>query len=153
MLIKELQWCHHGRDGVSKHQPHDCLLNCLFRRRSKQTSKLREIGLCAVNSSVTGEFPAQRASNAEIVSIWWRHHGTHWILFLKCGFGSQHPVALFLLLFTRPHNTSSQRIYPMTFCHWTLFTNIGLHCFKNLLSCQCTRWIGWTFKTLAFQEH
>ena len=30
-----------------------------------------------VNSlpSVTGEFPAQRASNAENVSIWWRHHG------------------------------------------------------------------------------
>ena len=32
-------------------------------------------GLCAGNSSVTGEFPAQRASNAENVSIWWRHHG------------------------------------------------------------------------------
>ena len=26
------------------------------------------------NSPVTGEFPAQRASNAENVSIWWRHH-------------------------------------------------------------------------------
>ena len=24
---------------------------------------------------VTGEFPAQRASNVENVSIWWRHHG------------------------------------------------------------------------------
>ena len=24
--------------------------------------------------SVTGEFPAQRASNTENVSIWWRHH-------------------------------------------------------------------------------
>ena len=25
-------------------------------------------------SPVTGEFPAQMASNAESVSIWWRHH-------------------------------------------------------------------------------
>ena len=25
------------------------------------------------NSPVTGEFPAQRASNAENASIWWRH--------------------------------------------------------------------------------
>ena len=25
----------------------------------------------------TGEFPAQRASHAENVSIWWRHHVTH----------------------------------------------------------------------------
>ena len=28
----------------------------------------------AGNSPVTGEFPAQRASNAESVPIWWRHH-------------------------------------------------------------------------------
>ena len=44
------------------------------RRRSKKTSKLRVNGLCAGNSPVTGEFPAQRASNAENVSIWWRHN-------------------------------------------------------------------------------
>ena len=50
------------------------LLNRLFRRRSKKTSKLRVTGLCAGNSPETGEFPALRASNAENVSIWWRHH-------------------------------------------------------------------------------
>ena len=49
-------------------------LNCLFRHRSKKRSKLRVTGLCAGNSPVTGEFPAQMASNAENVSIWWRHH-------------------------------------------------------------------------------
>ena len=49
----------------------------LFRRRSKKTSKLRVTGLCAGNSPLTGEFPAQRASNAKNVSIWWRHH-VHW---------------------------------------------------------------------------
>ena len=70
-----LQWRHNKHDGVSNHQPRDCLLNHLFRRRSKKTSKLRVTALCAGNSPVTGEFPAQRASNAENVSIWWRHHG------------------------------------------------------------------------------
>ena len=40
----------------------------------KKTSKLRVIGLCAGKSPVTGEFSAPRASNAENVSIWWRHH-------------------------------------------------------------------------------
>ena len=69
-----LKWRHNERDGISNHQPHDCLLNRLFRRRSKKISKLRVTGLCEGNSPVTGEFPAQRASNAEIVSIWWRHH-------------------------------------------------------------------------------
>ena len=53
---------------------HDCLLNRLFRRRSTKTSTLRVTGLCAANSPGTGEFPAQMASNAENVSIWWRHH-------------------------------------------------------------------------------
>ena len=69
-----LQWRHNERNGVSNHQPHDCLLNRLSRRRSRKTSKLRVTGLCEWNSPVTGEFPAQRASNAENVSIWWRHH-------------------------------------------------------------------------------
>ena len=70
-----LRWRHNGHDCVSNHQRHDCLLNRLFRRRSKKTSKLRVTGLCAGNSPGTGEFPTQMASNAENVSIWWRHHG------------------------------------------------------------------------------
>ena len=69
-----LRWRHNGSDSVSNHQPHDCLLNRLCRRRSKKTSKLFVTDLCAVNSPGTGEFTAQIASNAENVSIWWRHH-------------------------------------------------------------------------------
>ena len=69
-------WRHNERDGVSNRQRFDCLLNRLFMRRSKKTSKLRAIGLGEGNSPVTGEFPTQRASNAENVSIWWRHHGS-----------------------------------------------------------------------------
>ena len=42
--------------------------------RPKKTSKLRVTGLCADNSPGTGEFSLQRASYAENVSIWWRHH-------------------------------------------------------------------------------
>ena len=69
-----LRWRHNDHTGVSNHQPHGCLLNRLFRRKSKKTSKLRVTGLCAGNSPGTGEFPAQMASYAENVSIWWRHH-------------------------------------------------------------------------------
>ena len=50
------------------------LLNHLFRRRSKETSKLCATGLCEGNSPVTSEFPAQRSSNAENVSILCRHY-------------------------------------------------------------------------------
>ena len=31
-----LRWRHNGRDGISNNQPDDCLLNLLFRRRSKK---------------------------------------------------------------------------------------------------------------------
>ena len=68
--MSSLGWRHNERDGVSNHQPHDCLLNRLFRRRSKKTSKLRVTGLCEGNSQDSGEFPAQRTSNAENVSIY-----------------------------------------------------------------------------------
>ena len=61
---------HEGSD----HQPHDCLLKRSFKPRSKKTSKLRVSGSCKGNSSVTGEFPTQRVSYVENVSIWWRHH-------------------------------------------------------------------------------
>ena len=71
-----LRWRHNERDCVSNHQPHYCLLKRLFGRRSKKTSKLRVTGLCEGNSPEAGEFTAQRASNAENVPIWWRHHDT-----------------------------------------------------------------------------
>ena len=41
-----LQRRHNEHDGVSNHQSHDCLLNRLFKRRSKKTSKIRVTGLC-----------------------------------------------------------------------------------------------------------
>ena len=73
MMCVSLQWRHSERDSVSLHQPYDCLLNLLFRRRSNKTSTLRVTGVCAGNSPVT----------AENFSIWWRHHVflnvDHWV--------------------------------------------------------------------------
>ena len=69
-----LQWRHDEHHGILNHRRLDCLLNRLFRCRSKKTSKLRVTGLCEGNSPVTGEFPAERASNAENVSMWRRYH-------------------------------------------------------------------------------
>ena len=62
-----LQGRYTGRDGFSNHQPHHCLLNCLFGCRSTKTSKLRVTCFCARNSPVTGEFPAQMALTRKTV--------------------------------------------------------------------------------------
>ena len=66
------KWRQKERNGNSIHQPHDCLLNSLLRRRSEKTSKLHVTGFCARNSPVNS--PHKGASNAENVSNWWRHH-------------------------------------------------------------------------------
>ena len=73
-FVRSLRWHHNGRDSVSNHQPRDCLLSRLFRRRSKKKLKLRVTGLCAGNSPGAGKFSTQMASSAENVSIWRRHH-------------------------------------------------------------------------------
>ena len=67
ILSPALQWRHNVHDGISNHQPHHCLFKHSFWCRSKKTSKLHFTGLCAGNSPVTGEFPAQMASNVENV--------------------------------------------------------------------------------------
>ena len=72
-ILQDHKWRHNERYGVSNHRRIDCLPNRLYRCRSKKASKPRVTGHCEGNSPVTGEFPAQRASNAENVSIWWRH--------------------------------------------------------------------------------
>ena len=94
-----LLWRHNEHDSVSNHQPHDCLLNRLFRRRLKKTSKLRVTGLCVGNSPgpvnsphkgpvkrkmfpfddvimcegnppVTCKLPSQSTNDVECVSMW-----------------------------------------------------------------------------------
>ena len=42
-FLVALQWRHNDHDSVSNHQPYGCLLNRLFRRRSKKTSKLASL--------------------------------------------------------------------------------------------------------------
>ena len=96
-LMDRLRWRHNGHDSVSNHQPHHCLLNRLFGRRSKKTSKLRVTGLCVGNSPGTGEFPAQMASNAENVSIWWRHHEQLFPFEYRCCIYTEHEVGLYYI--------------------------------------------------------
>ena len=80
-FLSPLPWRHNELGGVWNHQDLASLLNRLSRRGSKKASKLRVAGLCAWNSPVTGEFPSQRTSHEENVSIRWRHHAERGIDF------------------------------------------------------------------------
>ena len=67
-VVWALLWRHNGRDGVSNHQPHDCLLNRLFRVQIKENIKAPRHWLSC------GELTDDRLT-PENVPIWWRHHG------------------------------------------------------------------------------
>ena len=62
ILIPDMTW-------MNRHQ--NFIRRVVFQRKHQ---KLCVTGLCAENSPVTGELPAQRANKNENVSIWWRHH-------------------------------------------------------------------------------
>ena len=65
-----LQWRHNDHDSVSNHQHH-----VVIQTQIKENTKVPcHWPLCG-DFTGTGDFPAQRASYAENVSIWWRHHG------------------------------------------------------------------------------
>ena len=71
--IYTLQWRHNERDSVLIHRRLDSFLNRLFRRRSKKTVP-RHWAFFDGDSPAAGGLPLQKASDAENVSIWWRHH-------------------------------------------------------------------------------
>ena len=80
-----LQWRHNECDGVSNHQPHDCLLNRYSRSRSRKTSKLRVNGPCERIHRSPVNSPHKGPVTRKNVSIWWRHHGQRyspWWMFL-----------------------------------------------------------------------
>ena len=69
-----LYWRHNDHDGVSNHQPRGCLLSPFIQTQIKENIKAPRHWPLYGEFTGTGEFPAQRASYAENVSNWWRHH-------------------------------------------------------------------------------
>ena len=74
---RPLHWRHNDHDGVLNHQHHGCLLKCYSDADQRKHQSSASLAFCGEFTG-TGEFPAQRASYAENVSIWWRHHDT-WV--------------------------------------------------------------------------
>ena len=78
-LLPALQWRHNERDVVSNHQRLCCLLDRLFRRRSKKPSKLRVTGLCVrgthrwpVNSPHKGSVTRTKIPFDDVIMANWR---------------------------------------------------------------------------------
>ena len=68
------QWRHNGCDSVSKSPASRLFTQPFIQTQIKENIKAPcHWPLCGEFTG-TGEFPAQMASNAENVSIWWRYH-------------------------------------------------------------------------------
>ena len=124
-MPNSLRWRHNGRDSVSNHQHHHCLLNRLFRRRSTKSSKLRVTGLRVGNAPGTGEFPSQMA-------IWWRHHVLQAI-----------HIELSAVSLIRPHGSPRKAQYVLCWLNACLKI-----CFPNVIMYALPWYIGlhyWPF--------
>ena len=69
-----LQWRRNDRDVVSNTSfkiVYSVVYSSADQRKPQSSASL---AFCEGKSPATGEFPSQRASNAENVSIWWRNH-------------------------------------------------------------------------------
>ena len=66
-----LQWRHNGCDGVSNHRRLDYLHN---RCSGTDQRRHQNFASLAFGRGIHQWFPSQRASNAENIAIWWRHH-------------------------------------------------------------------------------
>ena len=125
-------WRHNEGEGVSNHQPHDCLLNRLFKAHIKGTSKLRVTGLCEGNSPVNSEFHAQRASNAENVSIWWRHHDSFLVT----------SSSMFVYIDSSLYATTNVSVFTLQYVIWNrqyLFSSTEVSVTCTRLHCQHTQ--------------
>ena len=77
-LFSTLQWRHNEHDGVSNHQPHDCLLNRLFKAQIKENIKASR------HWPLYGEFTGDRwipRTNGQLrgnISFWLRHNAWKW---------------------------------------------------------------------------
>ena len=104
------------------------------------------------NSPVAGEFPAQKASNAENVSIQWRHHGKDNDVCLRSGqliclaeensrILRQMKMLLIQLSRSRDHCATLQRFshWPSPYSEWSLGSAFSLLFIRTMLAFQCVR--------------
>ena len=98
-VYRALQWRHNGRNSVSNHQPHDCFLNRLFRRRSKKTSKLRVTSLCA------HKWPVMRKKSLHLMTSSWKSRSGH--LYIQKGTGK------FRLLYSLSNHRTQHILWNM----------------------------------------
>ena len=67
-----LQWCHNERNWVSNHR--GVSIVCSIVGSGEDLRKHQSSASLAIVGGIS-EFPTQKASSVENVSIWWRHHG------------------------------------------------------------------------------
>ena len=74
--VVTLQWRHNEHGGVPIHQPHDCLLNRLFKEQSKENIKApRDWPLC-------GEFTGDHIMYSPL-----KGNPSHWVINYMCFIG------------------------------------------------------------------
>ena len=87
--LKSWRWRHNERDSVSNYQPHDFLLNRLFKRRSKKTLKRHftghraEIHRGSVNSPHKWPVTRKMFPFDGVIMCWWINTYTNFVRYFR----------------------------------------------------------------------
>ena len=139
-LIATLQWRHNERDGVSKHRRLDCLLNRLFRRRSKKNIKVP--GHWPLWGEFSGDrwiVPLKGPVTWKMFPIWWRHHVV-WLIVIRRTYVTMvlsHSIA-FTLFF--PNRTTWCNDKPFEIVYAPFFF------YMQLIDLRLPGWVGVCFE-------
>ena len=92
-LFITIQWRHNERDGVSNHQPHDCLFSRLFKAQTKENIKTPRTGLLEgihrwpVNSPHKGPVTRKMFPFDDVIMIYFSVSGfPSWAIIIVCSF-------------------------------------------------------------------
>ena len=109
---------------MSNHQTHDCLLNSLFRLRSKKISNFASLAFVRGIHRWAVNYPHKGPVTGKNVSNWWRHNETKYVLSLPVhnllwSPGHQQPWQFSMeegcdYLVTRLKNIDSNHVFPLT---------------------------------------
>ena len=150
-----IQWRHNRCDGVSNHQPHDCLLNRLFRRRSKKTSKFRISGVCRgihpwpMNSSHKGPVTRKMFPFDDVIMVF--QEETNWGVAVILQTYTVWNISLWLWIYSSKINLLLYRIgwsWYSEIVEMSKFSVLGLYgtCFWN---CWCLSVRGRVFRDVG----
>ena len=132
ILWNTLHWHHNGWDGISNHQPHDCLLNHLFRRKHQSSASLafvQGIHQWPVNSLHKGPVTWKKFPFDDVIM-----KESWWVYFMNSKSRLHLFTSLIIVLYGIFFASSSLMMWPLEFIYTQHGNTISTQQYHTLIA-------------------